>query len=50
MKLISLLPLVSGRYGPGSVDISAASYGPGGAGRDKMLQCAGMIILKIIFD
>ena len=50
MKLISLLPLVSGRYGPGSADISAASYGPGGAGRDKMLQCTGMIFLKSIFS
>ena len=39
MKLVPLLPLVYGRYGPGSADISAPSYGPGGAGRDKMLQC-----------
>ena len=45
MKLVPLLPLVYGRYGPGSADISAPSYGPGGAGRDKMLQW-GIILIE----
>lgn len=34
MKLLCVLPLVQCRYGPGETVV----YGPGGAGRDKMLQ------------